>query len=146
MFSILWFLIHFYFFYFLAFVFPLFLFRIFLLDFYCFKHFVITRFHVFVAIVCDDGWVPYNNQCYLFSSSVDIFPNAVVRFDFTGFTKLVIIISKEIIYCIMVVICLKHKILNFIFTGNVFRKGVKVGRSKNGRGRSVDLSPKPYSA
>lgn len=93
MFTILWFLIHFYFFYFLAFVFPLFLFRIFLLDFYCFEHFVITRFHVFVAIVCDDGWVPYNNQCYLFSSSVDIFPNAMVRFDFMGVTKLVIIIS-----------------------------------------------------
>eukprot|EP00105_Crassostrea_gigas_P002873 XP_011415552.1 PREDICTED: collectin-12 [Crassostrea gigas] len=27
--------------------------------------------------VCDDGWVPYNNQCYLFSSRVDIFPNAM---------------------------------------------------------------------
>lgn len=127
MFTILCFLIHFYFFYFLAFVFPLFLFRIFLLDFYCFKHFVITRFHVFVAIVCDDGWVPYNNQCYLFSSRVDIFPNAMVRFDFMGVTKLGIIISLEFIYCIMVVICLKYIKLNFMFTGNVFRKGVKFG-------------------
>nr|XP_011415550.2 perlucin-like protein [Crassostrea gigas] len=27
--------------------------------------------------VCNDGWVPYNNQCYLFSTSADNFANAV---------------------------------------------------------------------
>lgn len=43
--------------------------------------------YVFVALVCDDGWVPYDNQCYFFSTEADIFPNAVVSFNTTDITK-----------------------------------------------------------
>lgn len=43
--------------------------------------------YVFVAIVCDDGWVPYNNQCYLFSTSADNFANTVVSLKIMCITK-----------------------------------------------------------
>lgn len=59
---------------------------------------------MFVAIVCDDGWVPYNNQCYFFSTNADIFPNAVVSFDIMAITKNFL----EFIYCITIIKCFKY--------------------------------------
>lgn len=31
-------------------------------------------------VVCDNGWIPYENHCYWCSPNPDIFHNAVVRF------------------------------------------------------------------
>lgn len=39
----------------------------------------IISIHGFVFVVCDNGWLPYNNHCYWLSPSPVTFHNAVVR-------------------------------------------------------------------
>lgn len=68
--------------------------------------------YVFVAIVCNDGWVPYNNQCYLFSTSPDNFANAVVSLNIMCITKNI----KIIMYFTYISVYIYKFIL-----GNLFR-------------------------